>query len=44
MGSARADCLVALPDGISNAFARGQLDWVEIPLEQAAEREFEGQT
>jgi hypothetical protein len=55
MGSARADCLVALPGSISNAFAKGELDaesqrildaehrWGRNPLEQASEGEFQGQ-
>jgi len=50
-----ADCLVAATDGISNAFARGQLDaaaqktfyeeelWGRNPLERAAEGKFAGQ-
>jgi hypothetical protein len=56
LGTARAaDCVVAAPDGISKAFARGQLDagaqrifdeaqrWGRNPLEQAAEGKFTGQ-
>jgi hypothetical protein len=55
MGSARADCLVALPSSISNAFAKGELDadsqrildaehlWGRNPLEQALKGEFQGQ-
>jgi hypothetical protein len=53
---ARADCLGAIPQGVSGAFARGQLDeqaqktideeaiWGRNPLEEAAEGRFKDQS